>query len=46
MTWTIDVNNFNNIFNSSLTLFVVGTLDGWSSIMYTAVNSDIESKVL
>lgn len=40
----MDVNNFNNIFNASITLFVVGSLDGWSSIMYIAVNSDIESK--
>ena len=43
--WIVDINNFNNIFKASLTLFVVGSLDGWSAIMYTAANSDVESKV-
>jgi len=44
-TWIVDINNYDNIFNASLTLFVVGSLDGWSVIMYKAANSDLDTKV-
>lgn len=40
--WKIYPFNFDNIYNSLLTLFAVSTLDGWSAIMNVAVNSDIE----
>lgn len=43
--WNTYISNFNDIFNSFLTLFIVSTLDGWSEIMNVAVNSDLDEYV-
>ena len=34
-----DITNFNNVFNASLTIFQIITLEGWSQLMYNYQDS-------
>lgn len=38
--WKVHSNNFDNVGNALLTLFVVGSLEGWPNILYSAMDGD------
>ena len=44
--WKIYDSNFDNAFQSLLTLFIISNLEGWVEILYHAVDSNEESIVL
>ena len=45
LEWKIYDNNFDNIFNALLSLFVLSTFDNWYETMNVAVNSHNEEEV-
>ena len=44
-TWKIYDANFDNVFSSLLTLFVISNLEGWVEILYHAIDSNEETIV-
>ena len=45
LEWKIYDNNFDNIFNAMLSLFVLSTFDNWYETMNIAINSHNEDEV-
>ena len=44
-SWSIYPANFDNIFNSMVTVFILSTQEGWPTIMYYAMDSNDETIV-
>jgi len=45
-TWAVPPQNFDNIFYSLLTVFIISTLADWNTIMYSAMDSNSSDFVL
>lgn len=45
LDWKIFNTNFDNIFNSMITIFIISTQENWPFIMYTAMDSNMEDYV-
>lgn len=44
--WTIENTNFDNIFNSMMTIFILSTQENWPNIMFNGVDSNTSDIVI
>lgn len=45
-TWERRDTNFDNIYKAMISLFIVGSLEGWPDIMYYAIDQGTDETVI